>query len=614
MRSRKLVKFVSGFMAAFICLIGLSIPAAAIVDVSRGPGDDYNVTAMSSFPFTLGFTFRSSSNSDYNYTCCTEIGGFGQEWQRTQSGTDSFIYTFDEDGYEAVTRNLHYTFNGDVVWSSSDYDGYRWGYQSISLALTTNNSDQACETMVVRADDIVFNTWPIYYFLYQHGEVYDLADMAYLGVPVFSAPYHDTEFEKYAGTVSISYTVTDQYGYSRDVSFVQEYDSSVEPTCLMLDVDDLMTYYRPLDAQYSSKVLISNYYAFWDVDYYTREVQQAEISLSDADGNPFDIIVIPNSMIGQTWSSFIGDTFSSGLGDTYVLSTFSENSGQIVFKNASDTSMEYRILNGINYATANETIEPGEYGTVFYSAEDALAGTWVFNDTIYGTLTRAMWNESVGLNFSVLAEGGEYLFSRMAMSTSGPFLFYGTSMVFNGGYWVNDDDGYKTVYISSLLSEVVGLSGNSIWSTPEDFLTWLKANATKQSTASTAAVATVSESDPVNVAATVFDVTYTDWTVTETANKNKVVVWYPLYDTSNGNTAAVLLSYPNFPNYLAGTSELPNGDDVPGVNTDFTSWLAVATGGFLNTELWPNFSIGGMLAILVSFSVVMIFLKVFAGG
>lgn len=590
MRSRKLVKFVSGFMAAFICLIGLSIPAAAIVDVSRGPGDDYNVTAMSSFPFTLGFTFRSSSNSEYNYTCCTEIGGFGQEWQRTQSGTDSFIYTFDEDGYEAVTRNLHYTFNGDVVWSSSDYDGYRWGYQSISLALTTNNSDQACETMVVRADDIVFNTWPIYYFLYQHGEVYNLADMAYLGVPVFSAPYHDTEFEKYAGTVSISYTVTDQYGYSKDVSFVQEYDSSVEPTCLMLDVEDLKTYYRPLDAQYSSKVLISNYYAFWDVDYYTREVQQAEISLSDADGNPFDIIVIPNSMIGQTWSSFIGDTFSSGLGDSYVLSTFSENSGQIVFKNASDTSMEYRILNGINYATANETIEAGDYGTLFYQVEVDLI-TFTIDDQSGGDYTT--YQAVAGMTWLLWCDS-EY-------NTAGYF-------VFNDGRVVTADTASTSYGIGVAYSGSFVSSGDVISSSDYHLMQFGGAgNLLLEDSI-------VSVSDPVNVSSTVSDVTYTDWTVTETANKNKVDVWYPLYDTSNGNTAAVLLSYPNFPNYLAGTSELPNGDDVPGVNTDFTSWLAVATGGFLNTELWPNFSIGGMLAILVSFSVVMIFLKVFAGG
>ena len=31
-------------------------------------------------------------------------------------------------------------------------------------------------------------------------------------------------------------------------------------------------------------------------------------------------------------------------------------------------------------------------------------------------------------------------------------------------------------------------------------------------------------------------------------------------------------------------------------------------------ELMPNFSIGGVLAILIGFSIVMLFLKFFAGG
>lgn len=609
MRSKKLVKFVSGFMAAFICLIGLSIPTAAIVDVSRGPGDDFNVTAMSSFPFTLGFTFRSSYDSDYNYTCCTEIGGFGQEWQRTQSGTDSFIYTFDEDGYEAVTRHLHYTFNGDPVWSSTNYDGARWGYQSLSLALTTDNSNQSCETIVVRAQDIVFNTWPIYHFFYQHGEVYDIADMAYLGVPVFLAPQHDTTLEKYVGTVSISYTVTDQYGGTRDVSFTQEYDSSVEPTCLMLDVEDLTTYYRPLEGQYSSKVLITDYYAFWDVDYYTREVASSEVTLIDADGNPFDLISIPSSSVGSTWNSYLGQTFTSALGDSYVLSNFSQITGQMVFQRSDDRSMEYRILDGINYVTANDTIAFQDYGTVFYQVEDLLAGTWVFNDS----LSWPRYSIDTALNFT--SNGDEYT----SISVGGKFVEASLKFTIRyysrvAGAWVyayqNDNfvTGLKTIQINDLYSD---FESTSTFVT--EFFPWLQSNATKQSTAA-ASVASVSESDPVNAAATVSDVVYTDWTITYSDERNKVDVYYPLYDTSQWDTSAVLLSYPNFENYLAGTSELPNGDDVPGVNTDFTSWLAVATGGFLNTELWPNFSIGGMLAILVSFSVVMIFLKVFAGG
>ena len=56
------------------------------------------------------------------------------------------------------------------------------------------------------------------------------------------------------------------------------------------------------------------------------------------------------------------------------------------------------------------------------------------------------------------------------------------------------------------------------------------------------------------------------------------------------------------------------GVEPPDMTFDFTSWIGTAVGGFLNMELMPNFSIGGVLAILIAFSIVMLFLKFFAGG
>lgn len=47
---------------------------------------------------------------------------------------------------------------------------------------------------------------------------------------------------------------------------------------------------------------------------------------------------------------------------------------------------------------------------------------------------------------------------------------------------------------------------------------------------------------------------------------------------------------------------------------DFTSWLGTAVGGFLNFEIFPGFNMSGILLIIISFSLVMWFLKVFAGG
>lgn len=47
---------------------------------------------------------------------------------------------------------------------------------------------------------------------------------------------------------------------------------------------------------------------------------------------------------------------------------------------------------------------------------------------------------------------------------------------------------------------------------------------------------------------------------------------------------------------------------------DYTSWIGTAVGGFLNMELAPFFSIGGILLICVALGLVGYFLKVFMGG
>lgn len=54
---------------------------------------------------------------------------------------------------------------------------------------------------------------------------------------------------------------------------------------------------------------------------------------------------------------------------------------------------------------------------------------------------------------------------------------------------------------------------------------------------------------------------------------------------------------------------------VEGIESlDFTGWLAVAVGGFLDFQLFGNITIGGMLAVCVAIGLVMAFLKIFSGG
>jgi hypothetical protein len=47
---------------------------------------------------------------------------------------------------------------------------------------------------------------------------------------------------------------------------------------------------------------------------------------------------------------------------------------------------------------------------------------------------------------------------------------------------------------------------------------------------------------------------------------------------------------------------------------DFTAWLGTATTGFFTAEIAPGFPIGGIVIMIISFALVIWFLKMFAGG
>lgn len=50
------------------------------------------------------------------------------------------------------------------------------------------------------------------------------------------------------------------------------------------------------------------------------------------------------------------------------------------------------------------------------------------------------------------------------------------------------------------------------------------------------------------------------------------------------------------------------------VFADYTSWIGLAVSGFLEFQIFPGFSFGALFMVIVSFSTVMWFLKLFAGG
>ena len=55
-----------------------------------------------------------------------------------------------------------------------------------------------------------------------------------------------------------------------------------------------------------------------------------------------------------------------------------------------------------------------------------------------------------------------------------------------------------------------------------------------------------------------------------------------------------------------------NGDG--GFTRDYSGWLATAVSGFTSLQIFPNFSIGGVLGVIVALCLLILFLKFFAGG
>lgn len=63
---------------------------------------------------------------------------------------------------------------------------------------------------------------------------------------------------------------------------------------------------------------------------------------------------------------------------------------------------------------------------------------------------------------------------------------------------------------------------------------------------------------------------------------------------------------------LAYRHGFSNGDG--GFSGDYAAWLGTSVSGFMDLELFPNFSIGGVLSVIVAICLLLVFLKFFSGG
>ena len=75
----------------------------------------------------------------------------------------------------------------------------------------------------------------------------------------------------------------------------------------------------------------------------------------------------------------------------------------------------------------------------------------------------------------------------------------------------------------------------------------------------------------------------------------------------------LLCQYTSFGGYVTLPDVPPpaGGGDLG--NVDFVQWLTVAVGGFLDFELSPGISLGGVLAVIVGIGITIVFIKLFGG-
>lgn len=158
--------------------------------------------------------------------------------------------------------------------------------------------------------------------------------------------------------------------------------------------------------------------------------------------------------------------YNQNLGIIGILAQSSPQLSQPQNVTANGTTVSWdEVENATSYAVL---ADGNEIGTVEAAATDALAGTWVFNDSL-DVSADTTWNVNYTTNST------EYTTLRISLQNAppGPEPCMGTSSspvkFYNMGAWANP--AYKTITITSKLSEVT--NGDSL-------LAWLQSNATKQ--------------------------------------------------------------------------------------------------------------------------------------
>lgn len=277
-KRKLLTRIIATMMVSIIVGCALAIPLGAVVNSSQGGFLDFNLTANSTFPLTVGFSYVTrdpATGAGNTYVYATEIGGFGEEWNTTLYGVDEYTQSYTP--MEGVNYNLvgslsynllerEFPENSYIMWDDGGVTStIKRGYQVISLlnqAPSNGNILGQQQGAVLRARDVVYNpAW-----LVTEENQTSLTNEPML--PAFLSPIiSENNSEAVVLTYSWSCTIIDQEGVVHEHSGYEVFDTREDNISsryvTIIPIEVLMNYST------QKTIVIAEYSGFLDVDYYT---------------------------------------------------------------------------------------------------------------------------------------------------------------------------------------------------------------------------------------------------------------------------------------------------------------------------------------------------------
>lgn len=594
-RKKLIVRAVSLFMVGLITILALIIPTSAIM--AEYPTEDNNTYIGCVMPFNVNFI---GTDGTFDYVYSVPVGYNSPVVQTGVNGHETLSgRALGDGGVTANTASLEYVYyptEWRIGYDGTEYDN---GFGGVPVELRIDNTELDGKTIVIEAPTFYVNPLASNWYNVSNTDTYNRWSMGAFRMPTLSG----SDTQAYVGRYTVFANVVDDVGAKHPVAYSKTFDTRVDNDWIsMLEPSIFQDYVINSIQQggYNRIVAVTDFKAYVDYDVYEYVVPTVPDISFTVDAETF------TTPQGTTWASFV---------EGYNNDTFRNFEGEIQFEVGTDVWAPISTDGTqANIVEPTDLIQATAYLTYLGEEEagDELQGTWELTAPAFALPYEFFETCGNRINVSFVSNGRSFNYIEYQASASdGDELYYDMRQVISGGgtsYGAWTSEGYKILEISSNLSEVTNGSA---------FLTFLQNHGTKRVSGSSGGSGNSLDDGPV-VASTDTPVTTAEggeWQLVENSplKATGIDVSYPVYDHytfDNDTDLALNYGYPDFNRYITKFRGIGNIDN----NVDFTGWIANATSGFLNFELMPNFSIGGVLAILVGFSLVILFLKIFAGG